>query len=366
MESNTEKLVQAKEETCVKEFGDYAEAKVYFDGGHYIAIPYVPNPFAGKKKYKKKEQPVVVVEGDDFDFDIEEIEEEFGLESVKDDYVVDEETREQIKQENEKARKSNPKPKTLKEYFEEFYTQSLELDKKKRENYIIKKMQEYFSSYEEAKEYVVKNMQRKTNNLIAKKTRFYRKAYLNEFNYFCTFTYDSAKHTEESFKKQLSKTLRNLASRKGWKYIGVWERGEKTERLHFHAIVYVPEGQMQGSLFKTSTYSFRNRVRKEVCQNTYFNTRFGMSDFEEIETRSDLVSEMGYLLKYIEKTGEKLVYSRGLPQFFISDIMDEDILCRTGREERKFVLSDKFNCWDEGCLIGPVSSETIKQMRKVN
>ena len=49
----------------------YGEAKVYFDGGHYIAIPYVPNPFAGKKKYKKKEQTVVVVEGDDFEFDIE-------------------------------------------------------------------------------------------------------------------------------------------------------------------------------------------------------------------------------------------------------------------------------------------------------
>ena len=37
------------------EFGDYADAKVYFDGGHYIAIPYRPNPFASKKKYKKKE-----------------------------------------------------------------------------------------------------------------------------------------------------------------------------------------------------------------------------------------------------------------------------------------------------------------------
>jgi len=32
------------------------------------------------------------------------------------------------------------------------------------------------------------------------------------------------------------------------------------------------------------------------------------------------------MVKYIEKTGEKIVYSRGLPQFFISDVMDEDIV----------------------------------------
>ena len=29
------------------------------------------------------------------------------------------------------------------------------------------------------------------------------------------------------------------------------------------------------------------------------------------------------LMKYLEKTGERIVYSKGLPQFFISDIMDE-------------------------------------------
>ena len=366
MKNNKEELGQENVEAYEREFGDYADAKVYFDGGHYIAIPYRPNPFAGKKKYKKKEQPVVVVDGDDFEFDIEDFEEEFGIENVEDDYIVDEETREKIKQENQEKRNNKPKAKTLKEYFEEFYTESLELNKKKREDYIIKKMQEYFDSYEEAKEYVVKNVERKTNNLIAKKTRFYRKAYLNEFNYFCTFTYDDKKHTEESFKKKLIQTLSSFAKRKGWKYIGVWERGEKTERLHFHAILYIPEGEMVGSIIVGDTYNMKNHVRKKVQQNTYFNEKFGISDFEEIEREYDFASECRYLLKYLEKSGEKMVYSKGLPQYFISDIMDEDIICRTGMEGRKFVLADKFNCWDEGCLIGPVSPETIKQMRKVN
>ena len=348
------------------EFGNYAEAKVYFDGGHYIAIPYVPNPFASKKKYKKKEKPVVVVEGDEFEFDIEELEEEFCIESVEDNYVVEEETREKIKKENKEKRKNRPKPKTLKEIFEGLYEKSLEFSKRGRVKYIIDNMIEYFSDYEDAKDYVLTNMERKNRNLIAKRVRMVRKANLQEFNYFCTFTYDDKKHTEETFKKGLIRTLSKFAKCHGWKYIGVWERGGKTQRLHFHAIVYIPEGEMVGAILVGDAYNMKRQERVKVQQNSYFNEKFGRSDFEEIDTPFELRYEIAYLLKYLEKDGGKIVYSRGLPQFFISDIMDEDILCRTGMEGRKFVLSDKFNCWNEGCLIGPVSPETIKQMRKVN
>lgn len=63
-------------------------------------------------------------------------------------------------------------------------------------------------------------------NLLIRKIRFVRKAYLNRFNYFATFTYDSAKHTEHTFKKGLSSALAKLHSRKGWKYMGVWERSK--------------------------------------------------------------------------------------------------------------------------------------------
>ena len=73
-----------------------------------------------------------------------------------------------------------------------------------------------------------------------------------------------------------------------------------------------------------------------------------------------------YILKYIEKSGEKIVYSRGLPQFFISDIMDEDVICTMGEEEQKLLLFDRFTCWDEGCYIGEVSKEVIAQMPKCN
>ena len=50
----------------------------------------------------------------------------------------------------------------------------------------------------------------------------------------------------------------------------------------------------------------------------------------------------------------------------ISDIFDEDIVCTIGQEDKKLLLFDNFNCWDEGVLMGQVSSEVISQMRKCN
>ena len=72
------------------------------------------------------------------------------------------------------------------------------------------------------------------------------------------------------------------------------------------------------------------------------------------------------MVKYIEKTGDKIVYSRGLPQFFISDVMDEDIVCPIDEEQQKYVLADDFACYDQGEYKGQVSPEVIAGMRKVN
>ena len=69
-------------------------------------------------------------------------------------------------------------------------------------------------------------------------------------------------------------------------------------------------------------------------------------------------------MKYIEKTDEKIVYSKGLPQFFISDILDNDIVCTIGQEDKKLLLFDDFMCLDEGCFMGNVCPEVIAQMRK--
>ncbi len=101
-------------------------------------------------------------------------------------------------------------------------------------------------------------------------------------------------------------------------------------------------------------------------QNTYFNEHFGRSDFEEIVGNGKLGEALAYLMKYIEKTGEKIIYSKGLPQYFMSDIMDKDVASTIGQEDRKLLLYDDFTCWDEGTLMGQVSPDVIEKMKKGN
>ena len=69
---------------------------------------------------------------------------------------------------------------------------------------------------------------------------------------------------------------------------------------------------------------------------------------------------------YIEKSGERIVYSKNLPEYFISDIWEEDVVCNIGLEDRKLLLFDDFTCWDEGVYVGVVSPEVIAQMPKAN
>ena len=159
--------------------------------------------------------------------------------------------------------------------------------------------------------------------------------------------------------------LRNFCNRRGWKYIGVWERSPKKKRLHFHGIFYIPEGTMPGRMLDMEDYNFRTRRRQVTHQNTYFNERFGRSDFEPLDVRS-LGSAIAYIVKYLEKTGEKIVYSKGLPQYFISDVMDEDVVCPFGLEDKKLLLCDDFPRRDEGVLVGAVSKAVISQMPKAN
>ena len=172
--------------------------------------------------------------------------------------------------------------------------------------------------------------------------------------------------TEESFRKKLKGRLSSFAKRRGWKYIGVWERSPKTSRLHFHGIFHIPEGTLPGILLTHKDYSTTAHKMQTRNQSTYFNDEFGRSDFEPINDNRRMGEAMAYLMKYLEKTGEKIIYSKGLPQYFISDILDDDIVCTVGQEEKKLLLFDDFNCFDEGCYVGEVSPAVIAELRKSN
>lgn len=228
-------------------------------------------------------------------------------------------------------------------------------------------MSQYFSKLEYCESYVEMHLQRKLRNLICRKVRMCRKANLANFNYFCTFTYDDKKHTEESFKKKLRTCFRHLCERRKWKYMGVWERAPETGRLHFHGLFNIPANGLPGEIVEKRDYSTQFNKMQTTFQSTYFNERFGRSDFKEIdENERRLGNALAYLMKYIEKTGEKIVYSKNLPQYFISDILEDDIVCTIGQEDKKLLLFDNFTCLDEGVVMGKVSPEVIEQMRKCN
>ena len=338
----------------------FGETKVYFDGSHYIAIPHTERP--SKKRSIKIEEVITVVQ-----------------EEVKDStenaepLISNEENSDFVEQNDVEINTelSEIKPKTLrqmtkKELFNELYSKYIDERKLQRKQLILKDMLPYFADKKLCEIFVHNNFERKQRNLICRRIRMVRKANLVDFNYFCTFTYDDKIHTEETFKKKLQGCFKMMCHRKGWKYMGIWERAPETKRLHFHGLFAIPDGAMVGELKEHSDYNFKLHRRTKTLQNDYFNTRFGRSDFEPIKSQVDLTQELTYIMKYLEKTEEKIVYSKGLYQYFISDIMDEDIVCTIGQEDKKLLLFDDFNCWDEGVLMGKVSPEVIAQMRKCN
>ena len=345
----------------------YGETKVYFDGSHYIAIPHTTRP--SKKRPKPVEELVTVID----DNDEPQME---STPSIIDDVpfpvgeefeVVEKDDNSENKQNETIEKKTKTERQmTRKEIFEELYKETQGLRKNQRRTVIFDKMRQYFDTDEKTNNFVNINLERKQRNLISRRIRMTRKANLQEFNYFVTFTYDGAKHTEDSFKKKLKKALAHLTARKGWKYMGVWERSPKKQRLHFHGIFYIPDGTIPGILCTRKDYNFNKKQMVETFSSSYFEERFGRNDFDVIDDNTVKGFALSYIMKYIEKSGEKIVYSKGLPQFFISDIMDEDIVCLFGVEDKKLLLFDDFGCWDEGCYMGQVSPTVISQLRKAN
>ena len=339
----------------------YGETKVYFDGSHFIAIPHTTR---NVKRRPRPQEDLIMVQQEESSPDISD------EPSILADNCETNDFEEDVKETKNEESGAKNKPKntrqmTKKDLFEELYRKYIDLRRNQRKKQIIDDMLPYFDNEEQCKNYVQMNMDRKQRNLICRRVRMTRKANLINFNYFCTFTYDNNKHTEETFKKKLKNILSLFASRKGWKYMGVWERAPKTKRLHFHGLFYIPENTMVGEIMLVRDYNLNTHKMQETYQNSYFNERFGRSDFDELN-KQKIRESMQYLMKYIEKTEEKIVYSKGLYQYFISDIMDEDIVCTIGQEDKKLLLFDDFNCWDEGVLMGKVSQEVIQQMRKCN
>lgn len=268
---------------------DYPKTKVYFDGSHFIGIP--PEKQIWKKRKNSKKR-------------------------------VKNETEEKLKQ---------------------LYKSETGTKKEKTEK-VIEKINEEIKDEEKAKEFVKATLEKEKRNKIVRLTRLYRKIGLQQWTHFCTFTYDSNKLNEEEFRKKLLTCLRHLSHRKGWKYIGVFERSPKLERLHFHGIFVITE--MVGEIIETRDYSTKTHQMQIAHQNTFFLERFGRNDFKEIINNVGVNDAVNYIMKYIRKTGKKVIYSKHLQTYFVADILDDDVVCKIGQEDRKILLFDDFKCLD--------------------
>ena len=286
---------------------NYPQTKVYFDGSHYIGIPKLTQPF---KKRKNKQK-------------------------AKD---------------------------TREEKVKDIYKESTGTKKEKIEK-TIEEINKEIKDIEKSTKLVNEILEKEKRNRIVRQTRLSRKLGLQNWTHFCTFTYDSKKLSEEEFRKKFLNCLRHLSNRKGWKYIGVFERSPKVNRLHFHGIFVIKE--MVGKILETKDYSTKTHQMQTTYQNTYFLERFGRNDFREINS-GGVQDAVNYILKYIRKTGEKVIYSKHIQTYFITDILEDDVVCNIGQEERKILLFDNFNCLDfeTGEILGQVNKELIQKLPK--
>lgn len=183
----------------------FGEAKVYFDGSHYIAIPKTTRP--GIKRLKPVEEEITIIQLEEESTptvldDVPSLIEENSCSQLLENNNDNIEKSENNAKNNEKNSKIIKKM-TKKEFFNELYMKYINLSKKSRKEKIITEMMSYFDKEQHCIDFVTMNIERKLRNLICRRVRMSRKANLANFNYFCTFTYDNKLHTEEGFKKEL-------------------------------------------------------------------------------------------------------------------------------------------------------------------
>ena len=347
--------------------------KIYNDGGHYVAIPYFhsykkrPSELApiervfdiyyneALKKQRQKERcaklPRKPLDTESFI--------EYVTPILRARFPNHKVTKDSVK--NLIARKRErllPSLKTSKTSAFDLAFNSL-YDRAKREGLKRENLSEriktgllaLFPDFPDLDNVIAEKIEKKQRNFFARKKRFCRKAVLNRWNYFVTFTYDDRKHTAETFRKKLRKSLSNLHTRRGWKYMGVFEEAPETGRLHFHGLLYIPDGEMVGKIVEVKDYSMAQGKVQITHRNEFFAESFGRNDFEELnEMELKHGQTLNYLLKYIGKTGERIVYSRGIPTQVCKKLSGNDLVAKMQDFVEKFVLFDDTIDWERDVM----------------
>ena len=350
------------------------KCKVYNDGSHFVAIRHTEGK-KGVRMPRPPEEPIIVEENtkneenlikSDKLLGIKEGNEKINIKEskeLKDNNVSSEELVPEMQQNIVKSRVS-----TRSEEFMYWYRRSFGMKREKQREFIASKLRPYFKDEESLYRFVEWKLQLRDRADITRRIRCKRRADLHEFNYFCTFTYDSQKMDEKEFERKLLNTLRHFASRKNWKYMGTWERGHDNDRLHFHAMMYIPPDKMSGEIITKREFDLKEKRMKERTLNTFFEERFGRNTFQIIDGAALSVNTaLGYILKYIEKDGGRVICSRGLRTFIETDIDDDDIITRLHEDDdTKYILFDDFTVYKDGKELGEFSPGVLANAKTVN
>ena len=150
--------------------------------------------------------------------------------------------------------------------------------------------------------------------------------------------------------------------------MGTWERGGDTDRLHFHAVLYIPEGKMVGKLELKRDYDVKKKRMVERMENSFFGDRFGRNKFELIDgTALTLGTAVSYIIKYIEKSGGRIICSKGLRTFIETDIDNDDVVAQLREDDdKKYLLFDDFKVYKDGKELGAVTPGVLAQAKTVN
>ena len=171
-------------------------------------------------------------------------------------------------------------------------------------------------------------------NCFQRQKRFRKKAYMNGYNYFVTFTYDDKKTSRNAFEKGIKKALENLTFTYGWRYQGCPEEGEEGGRLHYHYLVKIPKRAsgmaMPGYFYARSQYSKKRRRHEVLTSNSFFD-KWGNNEFKAIEAGGqDYTHAVNYICKYLGKGGHRAIYSRNIADecVMVVDTETDVMFCR--------------------------------------
>ena len=199
-----------------KEPAWFPNAKIYHDGSHYVGIPHTEN----KRKLRPKPQETVFVVSESngeqttkkkvikmptlelLDDDEEELldcpfEEEIDTYYSQNEVPENKINADMVPAFEKKERKIKTKRVTRRSEFDRLYKESQHMTVKEQKKYIMDGIRRLFENDRSAEWYVDRRMFGKYRALVERRKRFARKAYMNNFNYFATFTYDDKKQTEE-------------------------------------------------------------------------------------------------------------------------------------------------------------------------